>query len=268
MGRVFSLRKSLGQSHNLCAHQYYAQPPDSCNVRGKYRITSYLFDSHPPATRPLWADRIEQQTSIQSALCHVRGRGSDDCELWHGDHRQDTITLDPGPVTDNSLATHSVQQLRGKATHINKTLTQHNKLCSLCQFLHPLSGTDKSWSETPYFMLFQFSPGVVQLLAGSATATVTTYPELPPLSSSHFVARSGSLVFLAASTHAERWQGYQQTCTLPPLHVHPYTLHWTVFIVGQSYLWPNGLSATVFADASFFWLHLCTEFKITTHRPY
>ena len=105
----------------------------------KYRITSYLFNSHPSVTRPLSTDGIEQQTSIQSALwgCHVRGRGSDewDCELWHGDHRQDTIafaiTLEPVTVTDDSLATHSVQQARRKGTHINKTLTQQNSLCRL-----------------------------------------------------------------------------------------------------------------------------------------
>ena len=51
-------------------------------------------------------------------------RGSDEWqyELWHGHHGQDsiasTITLDH--VTDDSLATHSVQQAKGEGTHENK----------------------------------------------------------------------------------------------------------------------------------------------------
>ena len=199
----------------------------------KYRITSYLFNSHLPVTRLLRADRIKQQTSIQSAFwgCHVRGRGSDewDCELWHGDHRQDTIafaiTLDPGPVTDDSLATHSVQQVRGKGTHISKIMTQHNSLCRLkgvfancsthfLELINPGQRLPIKCSSNSVLVWYNLH------VAGSATATVTTYPELPPLSSASLSLEVAHLFFW----QLQHRQGYQQTCILPPLHVHPYTL--------------------------------------------
>ena len=50
----------------------------------------------------------------------------------------------------------------------------------------------------------QFSPGVLDLIAGPATSIVTTYPEMPPLSSGHVVAiRSISLDFLPASIQTD-----------------------------------------------------------------
>ena len=51
-------------------------------------------------------------------------RGHDEWryELWHGHHEQDSIasTITMNHVTDDSLATHSVQQAKGKGTHVNK----------------------------------------------------------------------------------------------------------------------------------------------------
>ena len=58
------------------------------------------------------------------AVMSEENRGSDEWhyELCHGHHRQDSIastnTLDH--VTDDSLATHSVQQAKGKGAHENK----------------------------------------------------------------------------------------------------------------------------------------------------
>ena len=139
---------------------------------------------------------------------------------WWSQTRHHCIRHHPGPWTSNRrFIGHSFcPTSKGEGDSHNDTAEQYMQTeGGLCQLLHPLSGTDKSWSETSYKMLFQFSPGVVQLVAGSATATVTTYPELPPLSSSHFVARSGSLVLWQLQHMQKGDKG-----TSRHVHYHPF----------------------------------------------
>ena len=87
---------------------------------------------------------------------------------WWSQTRHHCIRHHPGPWTSNRrFIGHSfclTSKGEGDSHKNNDTAEQFMQTeGGLCQLLHPLSGTDKSWSETPYKMLFQFSPGVVQL---------------------------------------------------------------------------------------------------------
>ena len=88
-------------------------------------------------------------------------------------------------VKGDPLVTHSVQQ--GRGTHRTVSIIMQTEGVFVAQ----LPGIDK-----PGHSREQFSLGMLKLVAGAATSIVTTYPELPPLSSGHMVAvRSGSLDF-------------------------------------------------------------------------
>ena len=152
---------------------------------------------------------------------------------WWSQTRYHCIRHYPGPWTSNrQFICHSFcPTSKGEGDSLSKIMTQQNSLCRLkgvfancsthfLELINPGQRLPIKCSSNSVLVWYNLH------VAGSATATVTTYPELPPLSSSHFVARSGSLVFLTASTQTRvPADMYITTLACSPIYIRLNSVH-------------------------------------------